>query len=109
MKSIGCSLEMGETGVVCVCVEAELAGTGVGGRPGRGVVSSLAGVIVLSVERILKCSSVTPFARSSYRVSSTNSLSQLLAMVLLICANKRSTEGFFFDIVNSFLYLIFHN
>ena len=30
-KSIGCSLEMGETGVVCVCVEAELAGIGVRG------------------------------------------------------------------------------
>ena len=30
-KSIGCSLEMGETGVVCVCVEAELADIGVRG------------------------------------------------------------------------------
>ena len=31
MKSIGYSLEMGETGVVCVFVEADLADTGVRG------------------------------------------------------------------------------
>ena len=48
LKSIGCSLETGETGVVCVCVEAELADIGVRGWPGRGDVSSFAGVIVLS-------------------------------------------------------------
>ena len=29
MKSIGCSLEVGESGVVCFCVEAELADIGV--------------------------------------------------------------------------------
>ena len=95
MKSIGCLLEMVETGVVCVCVEAELADIGVRGWPGRGVISSLAGVIVLSAERTLKCSSTKPSVRSSYRVSSTNSLSQLLAVMLLVCANKRSTEGYF--------------
>ena len=68
MKSIGCSLEMGETGVVCVCVEDNLADTGVRGWPGRGAVSSLAQVIVLLAERILKCSSITSFVRSSCSV-----------------------------------------
>ena len=29
MKYAGCSLEMGETRVICVCVEADLAGIGV--------------------------------------------------------------------------------
>ena len=81
---IGYLLEMGKTRVVCVCVEAKL----------RGVVSSLAGAIVLLAERILKCSSITSFSRSSCGVSYTNSLSQLLAVVLLICANKRSIEDF---------------
>ena len=35
------------------------------------------------------------FYAESYRVSCTNSLSQLLAVVVLICANKRPNEGFF--------------
>ena len=75
MKYAGCSLEMGETRVICVCVEADLAGIGVRVWPGRGAVSSLPEVIVLSAKRTLKCPSITHFARSSYRVSFTNCLS----------------------------------
>ena len=55
MKSIGCSLETGETVVISVCVEAGLVDIDVKGWPGRAVVSSHAGVIVISAERILKC------------------------------------------------------
>ena len=82
IKSIGCSLEMSETW------KGDLRRW-----PGRGVVLSLTEVIVLSAERILKCLSITPFARSSDRVSSTNYLSQLLSVVLLIYPNKHSIEG----------------
>ena len=55
MKSIGCSLETGEKVVISVCVEAGLVDIDVKGWPGRAVVSSHAGVIVISAERILKC------------------------------------------------------
>ena len=77
--TIGCLLEAGKIGVVCVCVEAELSDIDVRGWPGRGVISSLVGVIVLSAEWILECSSITPFARSLHGVPPKNSLSQLLA------------------------------
>ena len=75
----GCLLETGKIGMICVCVEAELSDIDVRSWPERGVISSLAGVILLSAEWILKCSSITPFARSLYRVPPKNSLSQLLA------------------------------
>ena len=45
MKSVGCSLEIGETGVVCVCVEADLANICVRGWPGRGAGLLLAEMI----------------------------------------------------------------
>ena len=64
MKFVGCSLEVGETGVVCVCIKADLADIAVRGWPGRGAVLLLAEMSVLSAERILKCSSITHFTRS---------------------------------------------
>ena len=104
-KSTDSSQEVSETGRFCVWIGIELAGVSV---TVVEVVPFLCLLLLLEwlyyQLRILKCSSITPFGWSTRWVSSAHSLSQLLAVKLLVCANKRSTVSFFanrFNIIAS--------